>query len=258
MTLEPIPPPTPPSYPPYPPHLATATTAPCNYERAAHTSVPSVFTLKPTTLDRVAAQAIAEATTPDGECELGSFHGLEVFALAGDALGYFLGYSQAVVKSPRGQGNLQKLGGALFTYQRHFAPGPAWRLVECDADSATLTWTCTTADLPPVIDHITRTTAIAAVGSSDPGTASNDSNGNGNGNEVSRVESVVRRACDLINVENSLLRFPGEPAAARWCPADDPIYSRETAFPVAIYGEPNPTVPAYYPTFHRDDLSGGA
>ena len=171
--------------------------------------------VQPTKLDRLATEGIASTVARDGSGNMRDYHGLELLGLAADLLEYTTGQAA----SPFGQANTQKLFGALLAYQHHFAPDEHWKLVHDDPATATLVWRCQSADLPDLVDSITRTSRLAATAHPHAVQA------------LYPADKYVIRECDLTSPRDSRLSFPGEHRPAIWCPADDPIRMRELAFP---------------------------
>ena len=201
-------------------------------QRSIDTLASLPTAVQPSELDRLATKGIASTVAFNDSGNMRDYHGLELLGLAAE----LLKYTPAQAASPFGQGNTQRLFGALLAYQRHFAPDEHWKLVHKDPATATLVWRCQSADLPDVVDAITRTSRLAALAHPDEI------------QELYPASSYVIRECDLTNPRDSRLSFPGEHRPAVWCPADDPIRMRELAFPNPV---PAPTeghvVKAHHP-----------
>lgn len=179
-------------------------------------------TTAPTRLDRLVVACILESIEDDGTSNLGDWHGSELRDLAGD----LLFYTKAVQASRFGQANEQKLLGGLLSYQRHFAPNRHWMLLDSDVEAATLTWQCVTADLPTVQDSITRTSRLGSA-TVTRRTSSDDA----------LAASGVIRSCNLTEPKASLLHFVDEDQIFPWCAVDDPIVTRNHAFPEPSFDE---------------------
>ncbi len=170
-----------------------------------------------TRTDRLITLAVSETTDPDtGVCALAGHHGLRLLDIAEE----LLAYSEKRYASRFGQGNSQQLFGGLLNYQRHFAPDDHWRLVNFDLATATVTWQCHSAELPLVIDSITRSNRLAEANLSPDSRI-----------ELAVPEGAVVRSCNITTPEASLLHFTAEKLAVGWCVADDPIKMRELVFP---------------------------
>ena len=105
---------------------------------------------------------------------------------------------------------VQHLLSALMAYTRSFEPRSPWRVLTSAPTAGQLRWTHPDPEVPDVVDVL----AVRGIFSSQK--------------VVHRTDCVVR-LCDLMNRDRSLLTFPGDGRTYAWCPADDPIFSRELA-----------------------------